>query len=131
MLYDVNTHPRLNTKAVALQASSQAAFEAHVLQAEGLLALSTPVVTVPRLVELLKIAVVLQINWQLTWDADPYAIRYERADVTQESVGYKDDVPLVNPQAAAIVAQVNAELGDPNPSGLWADGLASIRGPRG
>ncbi len=119
-IYTMTNHPLLMNKVKALDTPE---FEANVLLAETLLKLPTSPWT-GRDAEQAMQAIALQMNWQVEWKMDPYALASEFARIQGESKKYKPDVPVVNPQAAKILEPVLAAKG----LGPFRT-LRSIRGP--
>lgn len=123
MLYPAVASHALRSGAV--QVLDQPKLDAQVALAESLLKLPE-VAWTGRAAALATQAIVLQVNWQVEYNTDPYVYSSKNAVVQRTTTGYKDEVPLVDPRAQDLVDEAMGEL----PTGRWGPGLRSIRGPQ-
>lgn len=108
MAYDVSEHPRLSTDAVALVTANEELFLDHQEWAIDQLGVSDTAYTglSKRRVER---AIAMQINWQLRLPKDIWFVKQGASTQSRQNVTYRDNVPLVDPAAAALIALVEGE----------------------
>lgn len=130
-LYDIITtaHPLLSNKALTLKTAAQPKLEAQVQLAESLLGLAAPVETDPLRVDRVKMALALQVNWQLEYEADPFVLSSETSGIQRETISYRPDVPLVDPRAQEIIDGLVDVEDEEDLTGLWGESVRSVRGP--
>lgn len=122
MIYEISAHPLRSGKVKELTAEEYAA---QALLAEQLLALPTTAYS-GRAGDLAASAVVLQVNWQVEYGADPYVLASRNAPVQRTQTTWKKDVPLVDPRARQLTDQAIVASG----SSLYGRGIRSYRGPQ-
>lgn len=120
-LYEVSAHPLRSGKVKELPPEE---YDAQVLLAEHLLNLPTTAYA-GRAAQLAASGVVLQVNWQIEYGADPYVLAQRNAPTHRTNTTWKKDVPLVDPRAQQLVDDA-ATVGG---AGLYPV-LRSYRGPQ-
>lgn len=101
LLYDVSGHEYLSAKATGL---APEVFDANQLLAESLLGLTEPVVDTDRDLARLRLAIALQINFQVMQGVDPYIEVKAASSQSNQSVEYRDR--MIDPRAAVLVSSV-------------------------
>lgn len=131
-LIDVTSHPLLTGKVTVLVTANDGRFEAQQDLAEALLGLTSVYVarlTAEQLVRA-KLAVALQLNFQVEQGLDPFVVQSESSVQQGESRTYRPDA--VHPQALAIINAIELS-GDDGGSMVRAFAdippLRSIRNP--
>src|SRR5690349_31702 len=93
-----------------VQALGQEKIDGHQLLAETLLALRAPVVTDDSDLAKMKLAIVLQMNFQVEEGTDPLILSGVASTHSKQSKSFRDR--WVDPRALAIVAEVIGEDAD-------------------
>jgi hypothetical protein len=101
VLYDVTAHPMLTAKVTALASGVQTG---NQLLAESLLGLVAPAATDPAQVDVIKLAIVLQMNFQVAQGVDPLIQVSAASSHSKESAVWRDRV--LNPQALTLIASL-------------------------
>ena len=123
MLYvTVATHP---LRSGEVQKMEEPVLGAQITLAESLLGLPE-VAWTGRAAILAATAIVLQVNWQVEYNTDPFVLAAKNAPVSRTSTKYKDEIPLVDPRARQLVDEALGTL----PSGRYGEGVRSLRGPQ-
>jgi hypothetical protein len=100
-VYNIDSHPLISETYTNLDPSTQQ--KEHNILAELLLGLKAPAIT-GNPGEELKMAVALQVNFQLEQALVPHIVRSQMSSVPGQSTTYRDR--YVDPAAWAIVARV-------------------------
>jgi hypothetical protein len=122
----VEDHPALSADAQA-KAEDEEAFDAQQLLAEQLLGLGPPAVTAQAALDIVLLAIALQINFQLAQGTDPFIY----AEISSQQMAQRRsfrDAALTEPRAVQLIAQVMASQ-EPGTVGGWRV-LRSVRGPQ-
>lgn len=120
MVYDVDGHEFLTKKSISLEPGQ---FDGHHRMAEALLGLGSPAVADVDLLETLRLAIAIQINFQVEQGIDPFVASSTYSSHSKQSINYRDR--LTDPRAALMVAGVVAEDFD-----TYASRWASMRSYR-
>jgi len=111
----------LSGKALA----SEEKLESHILLAETLLGVPVTPWT-GRAAEQAQIAIVLQVNYQVEYEVEPFVKDKQTAStIHREEVWYKKNVPLVDPRARQIFDEAATLAG----AGAFKNTIRSLRGP--
>ena len=123
MAYDVSDHPLLETKGQQLYSKSPDAFEHQQAIAVQRLGLGPDTsYTAGQRLHLLR-AITIQLNYQLDVPKTVIWMKQESSAQTKQNVTYRDGIPLVSPDAAAIVAET---LTVEQVAATWGD-ITSVR----
>lgn len=106
MAYDVSDHPLLDLKATQLYAKSSDLFVEYEALAVQQLGLKSDTSYTDTQLLSLRRAIALQINWMLMVPASAAWVKQESSAHSKQNVTYRDGIPVVDPRAAAIVAEV-------------------------
>jgi hypothetical protein len=105
MRYDILGHPMLTAKAAALGSPPGEKLAAHVLLAETLLgAHNHPLVTDADQLEVVRLFLAIQVNFQVEQGVDPFVAEKVYSSHTKQSVTYRDRI--IDPRALALASQV-------------------------
>lgn len=105
MAYDVSDHP---LRSEAVTALSDEVFSEQQAWAEDLLGVAGTSYT-GRNKERIRRAIVRQMNWQLLLPSSVWYTKQASSSQSRQNVTYKDNITLVDPYAAALVAMVEAD----------------------
>lgn len=106
MAYDVSEHPLLGVKGKQLVESALPEFEEQQAIAVQRLRLLEDTAYTSHQLTFLNRAIALQINWQLQLPLSSRYYKQESSSHSKQNVTYRDLIPLVNPEAADIVAGI-------------------------